>query len=142
MIENFNNIFYLILFILYLALIGFYTYRCLFDPSGMVKEFNTGKESIYLYRVIGTFTLAILITGIYILFRPAGPLGTWIYFNLAFLIALFQASYESAFYLKLIDKDISAKNSIFDVIVGFFFLIISIILILGLADKIYAFSNI
>ena len=67
MIENFNNIFYLILFILYLVLIAFYTYRCLFDPSGMVKEFNTGKESIYLYRVIGTFTLAILITGIYIL---------------------------------------------------------------------------
>ena len=129
MIDNFNNIFYLTLFIVYLCLIGFYVYRCLFNPIGLTKEFNTGKESVYLVRIIGTFVLSLFLMGIYILFRHSGPSGTWIYFNLAFLLGLFQASYDTAFYFKLID-----------VIVGAFFLLTSIILILGLSDKIYAFS--
>ena len=140
MIDNFNNIFYLILFIVYLCLIGFYVYRCLFDPIGLTKEFNTGKESVYLVRVIGTFVLSLFLMGIYILLRPSGLSGTWIYFNLAFLLSLFQASYDAAFYFKLIDTETGAKNSLVDVIVGVFFLLTSIILILGLSDKIYAFS--
>ena len=140
MIDNFNNIFYLTLFIVYLCLIGFYVYRCLFDPIGLTKEFNTGKESVYLIRVIGTFVLSLFLMGIYILLRPSGLSGTWIYFNLAFLLGLFQASYDAAFYFKLIDTETGAKNSLVDVIVGAFFLLTSIILILGLSDKIYAFS--
>ena len=78
--------------------------------------------------------------GIYILLRPSGLSGTWIYFNLSFLLGLFQASYDAAFYFKLIDTETGAKNSLVDVIVGAFFLLTSIILILGLSDKIYAFS--
>ena len=139
MIDNFNYIFYLTLFIVYICLIGFYVYRYLFDPIGLTKEFNTGKESVYLVRVIGTFVLFLFLMGIF-LFRPSGLSGTWIYFNLAFLLGLFQASYDTAFYFKLIDTNTGAKNSLIDVIVGVFFLLTSIILILGLSDKIYAFS--
>ena len=138
MIDNFNNISYLTLFIVYICLIGFYVYRYLFDPIGLTKEFNTGKESVYLVRVIGTFVLFLFLMGIF-LFRPSGLSGTWIYFNLAFLLGLFQASYDTAFYFKLIDTNTGAKNSLIDVIVGVFFLLTSIILILGLSDKIYAF---
>ena len=45
MIENFNGLFNLILFILVVGLQGFYSFRLVFSPSGIVKEFNTGEDS-------------------------------------------------------------------------------------------------
>ena len=75
--------------------------------------------------------------GVYILFRPEGPTGTWVYFNLLFLIGLFQAIHDTLFYFRIIDKDLESKNSLFDVGVGFFFAISNAILIWGLSDKIY-----
>ena len=42
--------------------------------------------------------------------------------------------------MKFLDKDTGAKNGIVDVLVGLFFMIGSIVLIIGLSDKIYAFS--
>jgi hypothetical protein len=111
-----------------------------FSPSGVLKEFNIGKEGTYLVRVIGTFIFAFLFMGLYILFRPTGPTGAWIFFNILFLTGTAQALYDTAFFFKFLDKDIGAKNSIVDVLVGLFFMIGSIVLIIGLSDKIYAFS--
>ena len=107
---------------------------------GILKEYNISKEGVYLVRVIGTFAFAFLFMGLYILFRPSGPTGTWIFFNILFLTGTLQALYDTAFYFQIIDRDIGAKNSLMDVFVGFFFMIGSIILIVGLSDKIYAFS--
>ena len=140
MLENFNNLFLLILYIVHIGLIGLYTFRCIFAPRGLAAEFNTGEDSIYLVRVVGTFALSIFLIGIYILFRSNGPTGTWVFFNLIFLLGLFQTLYDTAFYLRVIDKDIVAKNGLLDLVVGLFFVTSSIILILGLSDKIYAFS--
>ena len=140
MIENFNNIYLFILYIIFLGLIGVYCFRMWFATSGVLKEFNIGKEGIYLVRVIGTFVFAFLFMGLYILFRPTGPAGAWIFFNILFLTGTAQALYDTAFYFKFFDKDIGAKNSIVDVLVGLFFMIGSIVLIIGLSDKIYAFS--
>ena len=140
MIENFNNIYLFILYIVFLALIGVYCFRMWFSPSGVLKEFNIGKEGTYLVRVIGTFVFAFLFMGLYILFRPTGPTGTWIFFNILFLTGTAQFLYDTAFYFKFLDKDTGAKNSIVDVIVGLFFMVGSIVLIMGLSDKIYAFS--
>ena len=140
MIENFNNIYLFILYILFLGLIGVYCFRMWFSPSGVLKEFNIGKEGTYLVRVIGTFVFAFLFMGLYILLRPTGPTGAWIFFNILFLTGTAQALYDTAFYFKFFDKDIGAKNSIVDVLVGLFFIIGSIVLIIGLSDKIYAFS--
>tara|TARA_A100001011_G_scaffold296837_1_gene309436 strand:+ start:1403 stop:1744 length:342 start_codon:yes stop_codon:yes gene_type:complete len=111
-----------------------------FSPSGVLKEFNIGEEGTYLVRVIGTFAFAFLFMGLYILFRPTGPMGAWIFFNILFLTGTAQAFYDTAFYFKILDKNTGAKNSLVDVIVGIFFLVGSIILIIGLSDKIYAFS--
>ena len=140
MIENFNNIYLLLLYIAFLGLIGLYCFRIWFSPSSILKEFNIGKEGTYLVRVIGTFAFAFLFMGIYILFRPTGPMGAWIFFNILFLTGTAQACYDTAFYFKILDKNTGAKNSLFDIIVGVFFLVGSIILIVGLSDKIYAFS--
>ena len=140
MIENFNNIYLLLLYMAFLGLIGFYCFRMWFSPSGVLKEFNIGEEGTYLVRVIGTFAFAFLFMGLYILFRPTGPMGAWIFFNILFLTGTAQAFYDTAFYYKILDKNTGAKNSLVDVIVGIFFMVGSIILIIGLSDKIYAFS--
>ncbi|MDC3081851.1 hypothetical protein OA385_05915 [Paracoccaceae bacterium] len=140
MIENFNNIYLLLLYMAFLGLIGFYCFRMWFSPSGVLKEFNIGEEGTYLVRVIGTFAFAFLFMGLYILFRPTGPMGAWIFFNILFLTGTAQAFYDTAFYFKILDKNTGAKNSLVDVIVGIFFMVGSIILIIGLSDKIYAFS--
>ena len=140
MIENFNNIYLFILYVVFLGLIGVYCFRMWFSPSGVLKEFNIGKEGTYLVRVIGTFIFAFLFMGLYILFRPTGPTGAWIFFNILFLTGTAQALYDTAFYFKFLDKDTGAKNGIVDLLVGVFFMIGSIVLIIGLSDKIYAFS--
>ncbi len=137
MVENFNNIYFLILHILVTALFGVYLVRIAFAPEGLVKEFNVDRSGIYLIRFIGTFAFGLLFMGIYILFRPGGPEGTWVYFNFIFIVSAAQLLYESLFYFKLIDKDIEAKNSVTDLVLSVFMVVSSAILILGLSDKIY-----
>ena len=53
MIENFNGIFNLILNILILLLFAVYTFRILFAPAGIVKEFNVDKSGIFIIRYLG-----------------------------------------------------------------------------------------
>ena len=140
MIENFNNIYLFFLYLVFLGLVSVYCFRMWFAPLGVLKEFNIGKEGTYLVRVIGTFVFAFLFMGIYILFRPTGPTGAWIFFNILFLTGTAQTLYDTAFYLKFFDRDTGAKNSMTDVLIGVFFMVGSIVLIVGLSDKIYAFS--
>ena len=137
MIENFNNIYFLILHILVTGLFGIYLVRIYFAPEGLVKEFNVDRSAIYLIRFIGTFAFGFFFIGIYLIFRPGGPEGTWVYFNLIFIIAAAQLLYESLFYFKLIDKDLEAKNSLTDLGLSVFMVASTATLILGLSDKIY-----
>ena len=58
-------------------------------------------------------------------------------YNLIFLLGLILSIYDTTFYLKGIDTETGAKNSITDLIIGAFTLVASIILIIGLSDKIY-----
>ena len=137
MIENFGNIFYLIIHVLITGLFGVYLVRIYFAPEGLVKEFNVDRSGIYLIRFIGTFAFGFFLMGIYIIFRSGGPEGAWVYFNLIFIIAAAQLLYEFLFYFKLIDKDLEAKNSLTDLVLSVFMVVASAILILGLSDKIY-----
>ena len=137
MIENFNNIYFLILHILITGLFGVYLVRIIFAPEGLVKEFNVDRSGIYLIRFVGTFAFGFLFMGIYLLFRPGGPEGAWVYYNLIFIIAAAQLLYESLFYFKLIDKDLEAKNSLTDLVLSVFMVVAPAILIWGLSDKIY-----
>ena len=137
MIENFGNIFYLIIHILVTGLFGVYLVRIFFAREGLVKEFNLDRRAIYLIRFIGTFAFGFFLIGIYIIFRSGGPEGAWVYFNLIFIIAAAQLLYESLFYFKLIDKDIEAKNSLTDLVLSVFMVVSSAVLIWGLSDKIY-----
>ena len=109
------------------ALFGVYSFRALFAPDGMAKEFNMDKSSIYIIRVLGAFITPFFLIGIYLIFRPNGPEGAWAYYNLIFLLGLILLIYDTTFYLKGIDTEIGAKNSITDLIIGAFTLVLSLI---------------
>ena len=137
MIENFNNLLFLVLHLAIIGLLSIFLVRIFFFPQGIVKEYNVDQSGILPMRYVGTFIFGFVFMGIYILFRPNGPEGTWVFYNLFFLVATAQLIYVLMFYFKFIDKDIGAKNSIIDLTFSFAAFIISVILIYGLSNKIY-----
>ena len=137
MIENFNNLFFLVLHLAIIGLFSIFLVRIFFFPQGIVKEYNLDQSGILPMRYVGTFIFGFVFMGIYILFRPNGPEGTWVFYNLFFLVATAQLIYDLMFYFKFIDKDIGAKNSILDLTFSIAAFIISVVLIYGLSNKIY-----
>ena len=137
MIENFEHLYLLILHILMTALFGIYTFRALFKPQGMVKEFNMDQSSVYIVRVLGTFVAPFFLICIYLIFRPNGPEGAWVYYNLIFINFVILSVYDAAVFIKKVDNYKGTKNSVTELAVNTFTLISSIILILGLSNKIY-----
>ena len=137
MIANFNGFFYLILNVVILLLFTMYFFRIIFAPAGLAKEFNIDKSSIFIIWYLVCFGLATLFIGVYILFRPTGPQGTWVFYNFLFLVSLFNLIYDFAYYYKLVDREIGAKNSKMDLGASTFLTVSSILLIMGLSDKIY-----
>ena len=137
MIENFNNLLFLVLHLAIIGLLSIFLVRIFFFPQGIVKEYNVDQSGILPMRYVGTFIFGFVFMGIYILFRPNGPEGTWVFYNLFFLVATAQLIYDLMFYFKFIDKDIGAKNSVIDLTFSFAAFIISVILIYGLSNKIY-----
>lgn len=137
MIENFNNLLFLVLHLAIIGLLSIFLVRIFFFPQGIVKEYNVDQSGILPMRYVGTFIFGFVFMGIYILFRSNGPEGTWVFYNLFFLVATAQLIYDLMFYFKFIDKDIGAKNSTIDLTFSFAAFIISVILIYGLSNKIY-----
>ena len=137
MIENFNSVFLLIMHCLLVLLSGIYTIRSLFFPMTMVKEFNLGNNSIYIVRILGAFVSTFFLVGLYLIFRDVGPDGAWTYYSMFFVVGVVMLIYDAGFYFKLFDKNLDSKNSLIDIFISVFTILASVILISGLADKIY-----
>ena len=137
MIENFNSVFLLIMHCLLVLLSGIYSIRSLFFPMTMVKEFNLGNNSIYIVRILGAFVSTFFLVGLYLIFRDVGPDGAWTYYSMFFVVGVVMLIYDAGFYFKLFDKNLDSKNSLIDIFIGVFTIVASVILISGLADKIY-----
>ena len=137
MIENFNSVFLLIMHCLLVLLSGIYTIRSLFFPMTMVKEFNLGNNSIYIVRILGAFVSTFFLVGLYLIFRDVGPDGAWTYYSMFFVVGVIMLIYDAGFYFKLFDKNLDSKNSLIDIFISVFTIVASVILISGLADKIY-----
>ncbi len=137
MIENFNSVFLLIMHCLLVLLSGIYTIRSLFFPMTMVKEFNLGNNSIYIVRILGAFVSTFFLVGVYLIFRDVGPDGAWTYYSMFFVVGVVMLIYDAGFYFKLFDKNLDSKNSLIDIFISAFTILASVILISGLADKIY-----
>ena len=137
MIENFNSVFLLIMHCLLVLLSGIYSVRSLFFPMTMVKEFNLGNNSIYIVRILGAFVSTFFLVGLYLIFRDVGPDGAWTYYSMFFVVGVVMLIYDAGFYFKLFDKNLDSKNSLIDIFISVFTIVASVILISGLADKIY-----
>ena len=137
MIEKFNNIFYLIIFLVHFAGIGMYAFQTIVGTKVFLKKFGIDKSGAIMVRFAGSFMLALFLMSIYVGFiRPGGLNATWTFFNLVFIMNV--SILVVNFYTLKIDKTGLTKKTRNDGIYApLVLVIISAILCYGLADKIY-----
>jgi len=137
MIEKFNNIFYLIIFLLHFAGIGMYAFQTIVGTKVFLKKFWIDKSGAIMVRFAGSFMLALFLMSIYVGFaRPGGLNATWAFFNVVFVINLciFLVNYYS---IKIDKTGVNKKTGVEGIYAPLAFTIMSAILCYGLANKIY-----
>ena len=142
MINHFNGIIYLIVFVIHFLVYAVYAYRCIVSTKYFLDKYGLDHSAATMTRLFGSMFLGSIIMAIYIIFiRPMihGDIGlenTWAFFNLIFLQNL--SVFIVAFYsIKISKLGINDKTSIDGVIVPGILTLLSAILCYGLADKIY-----
>ena len=137
MIEKFNGIIYLIIFLLHFIGIGVYAFQLIIGTKKFREKFDIDETATTMMRMTGALFLAAVLMAVYIMFiRPGGVEGTWAFFNLVFLqnLCIFVVNTYSI----KIDKTGIKTDSNEGVIAPLVFTILSAILCFGLADKIYS----
>ena len=132
---DFGNTFYLIIFIINLLGLIYYTYLTYLNPKQLIKDYETGDDAIVMIRVVGSFVLSYVIIGVILLFTSIN--GAWIYFVSGLMISSFQLLYDLGSRMKIIDSNYKVINKNSDTIIAIVFIAINVILISGLSDKIY-----
>ena len=136
MIEKFNGIIYLLIYIIHFGILAFYASQLLVGTRKFMDKFAIDHTAAFMIRFLGAFFLAWILMAIYIMFvRPNGVEGTWAFFNLIFIqnICVFLVNTYSV----KIDKTGVMNDSNEAIIAPLVFTILSAILIYGLSDKIY-----
>ena len=136
MIEKFNGIFYLVLFIIHFVGFGIYSYQMIIGNQKFRAKFEIDETAATIMRMAGAIFLGSFLMALYIMFvRPNGVEGTWAFFNLIFVqnICIFLTNIYSV----KIDKTGVMNDSNEAIIAPLVFTILSAILIYGLSDKIY-----
>ena len=135
MVENFGSIFYLLIYIVNLLGLTYYTYLTYLNPKQLINDYELGDDSIVVIRVVGSFVLSYVIIGIILLFTSIQ--GAWIYFVTGLMISSFQLLYDLGTRMNIIDSNYKVVNKTSDTIISIVFIVINVILITGLSDKIY-----
>ena len=137
MIAKFNNIFYLIIYVVHFGMLAFYAAQLLGGTKKFMDKFAIDHTAAFMIRFLGAFFLAWILMALYIMFvRPNGVEGTWSFFNLIVITHLIVTI--TNFYSKNISKlGVTDKFTGEGIIVPFVLLIMSAILCYGLSDKIY-----
>ena len=137
MIDKFNGIFYLVVFIVHFLGYAFYAYRCIFATQSFLDQYAMDKTGAIMTRFFGSFFLGSVLMAIYImLIRSGGVENTWGFFNLIFVQNL-MAFLIGIYAIKISKLGHTDKTSIEGVIAPGVLTILSAILCYGLADKIY-----
>jgi hypothetical protein len=137
MVENFGgSVLYLILFLIQLLGLSFYSYLVMFNPKKIITDYEVGEGAIAPIRLIGSFIAPLVLVGIYLLFTSIE--GAWIYFVLSLLTSLYQLVYDLGTRFGMIDKGYKVVNKTEDTIISIVFIVVNVVLINGLHDKIYA----
>ena len=86
MIEKFNNIFYLTIYLVHFAGTGMYAFQTLINTKRFMKKFGIDKSGAVAIRFAGAFLLAVFLMSVYVGFiRPNGLNATWAFFNIVFI---------------------------------------------------------
>ena len=137
MVDKFNGIFYLVVFIVHFLGYAFYAYRCIFATQSFLDQYAMDKTGAIMTRFFGSFFLGSVLMAIYIMFiRSGGVENTWGFFNLIFVQNL-MAFLIGIYAIKISKLGHTDKTSIEGVIAPGVLTILSAILCYGLADKIY-----
>jgi hypothetical protein len=137
MVENFGgSVLYLMLFLVQLLGLSFYSYLVMFNPKKIIADYQVGEGAIAPIRLIGSFIVPLVLVGVYLLFTSIE--GAWIYFVLSLLTSLYQLVYDLGTRFGMIDKGYKVVNKTEDTIISIVFIVVNVVLINGLQDKIYA----
>ena len=137
MVENFGGSFlYLILFLIQLLGLSFYSYLVILNPKKIIVDYQVGEGAIAPIRLIGSFIVPLVLVGIYLLFTSIE--GAWIYFVLGLLTSLYQLFYDLGTRFGVIDKGYTIINKTEDTLISIVFVVAGVVLINGLNDKIFA----
>ncbi len=138
MIDKFNGIIYLIIFIVHFIGYAFYAYRCVFGTKNFCDEYAMDHTSAIMVRFFGSFFIGSVLVALYIMFiRPNGVEGTWGFFNLVFIQNL-MAFFVGIYSIKINKLGHTEKTSDEGIYAPGILMILSAILCYGLADKIYS----
>ena len=137
MIDKFENIFYLLIFLAHFTIVGSYGFRLVFDPKNFLKGRGVDKTATIITRFAGAFMIAIVLMAIYIAFlRSNGLEGAWAFFNLVFINNM--SILVINFYSIKIDKTgVNKKTKDDGIYAPLILVILSAILCYGLTEKIY-----
>ena len=138
MIEQFNGIIYLIIFIIHFVGYAFYAFRCLAGTKAFVDQYGMGDGAAIMTRFFGSFIVGSVLMAIYIGFVRADWLAnTLAFFNLIFLQNVF-AFIFAIWSHKKGNLGTNEKTSIEGIIAPGVLTLLSAILCYGLADRIYS----
>ena len=138
MIEKFNGILYLILFVIHFLGTGAYAYQMIIGNQKFREKFQIDKTAATIMRMAGAIFLGSFLMAIYVMFViPIGVEGTWAFFNLVFVQN--RCVFIVNTYSIKIDKTGVMNDSNEAIIAPLVFTIISAVLCYGLADKIYMY---
>ena len=137
MIDGFNGVIFLSIYILILLGIAFYCFQIIFMTDKFLEKYNIDQSGAFMTRFSGTFILPIVILMIYMLFN--GIMGHWIIFAYGLMQSITALivgiwTVEMSEFRTAKGEKISREGYL----APLFFSILWTILIYGVADKIYA----
>ena len=137
MIEQFNGIIYLAVFIIHFIGYAVYAYRCVFGTQSFLDQYGVDNTGALMTRFFGSLFIGSIVMALYIGFvRENGVYGTWGFFNLVFLQNL-SAFIVGIYAIKIKKLGHTQKTSIEGIIAPGVLTLLSAILCYGLADRIY-----
>ena len=137
MIEKFNGVVYLIIFIIHFLVYAVYAFRTIVGTKGFMDQYGIDHSAAVMIRFFGAPFVGSFLMALYImLVRDGGVSGTWAFFNLIFIQNLMYFIF--GIYTIYINKlGHNEKTNSEGIIASGVLTILSAILCYGLADKIY-----
>ena len=86
MIDEFNGVVYLGIYLIILVGTAYYTYSTVFQTDKFLEKYGIDQSGAFMIRFAGTFLIPIVLLMVYMLFR--GISGNWIIFVYGFLQAV------------------------------------------------------